>query len=96
MMQLLVFSLLFSPSIGTPQWHNLECEPGHKYLFSEVNMTWSDAVGECGLYGGWLVDLRTREEQNCIMRGAKSAQIVEGWYWHDGKSSIVKISVLCF
>ena len=84
-MKIFVFSLFFSLSIGVPQWLDLECEAGHKYLFSEMKLTWDEAVGECALYGGWLVDLRSREEQNCIIRGARTAQILEDVYWHDGK-----------
>ena len=82
---ILILSLLFiSLTAGVPQWLDLECEDGHKYLFSEITMSWEEARGECALYGGWLVDLRTREEQNCILRGARAAEVIEGWYWHDG------------
>ena len=60
------------------------CEEGHRYLFSEVKMTWEEARGECLLYGGWLVDLRTRKEQNCLLRYAQAAGVTDDWYWHDG------------
>ena len=77
-----LISLAFCSS--TPEWQDLNCEEGHKYLFSEVQMTWEEARGECQLYGGWLVDLRTRKEQNCLLRYAQAAGVPEGWYWHDG------------
>ena len=76
-------SVVFCSS--TPEWQELHCEEGHKYLFSEVKMTWEEARGECQLYGGWLVDLRTRREQNCLLRYAQAAGVTEDWYWHDGK-----------
>ena len=36
----------------------------------------------------WLVDLRTRQEQNCLIRYALAAGVPEDWYWHDGKIKI--------
>ena len=47
-------------------------------------MTWEEARGECELYGGWLTDLRTRKEQNCLLRYAQTAGVTDDWYWHDG------------
>ena len=68
----------------TPHWENLECEPGHKYLFSEVTMTWEEARVECDLSGGWLVDINRLEEQNCLLRQGNS-QGYDTWYHTDGK-----------
>ena len=86
MLVLLILSSLISLAFcsSTPEWQELNCAEGHKYLFSEVQMTWEEARGECQLYGGWLVDLRTRKEQNCLLRYAQAAGVPEGWYWHDG------------
>ena len=67
----------------SPHWENLECEPGHKYLFSEVTMTWEDARVECDLYGGWLVDINSLEEHNCLLRHGNS-QGYAAWYHIDG------------
>ena len=46
-------------------------------------MTWEEARGECDLYGGWLVDLNSLEEQNCLMRHGNS-QGYNAWFWTDG------------
>ena len=67
-MLLIILSTVVTLASSTPQWQDLNCEAGHKYLFSEVDMTWEEARGECELYGGWLVDLKSRKEQNCILR----------------------------
>ena len=67
-----------------PHWEDLECEAGHKYLFSEVKMNWEDARVECELYGGWLVDINSLQEQNCLMRHGNS-QGYNVWYHTDGK-----------
>merc|ERR1719342_1272461 len=37
-----------------PKWENLECEVGHKYMFSDETHTWNEAIAECQLYGGWF------------------------------------------
>ena len=77
-----LISVVFCSSI--PEWQELHCEEGHKYLFSEDVTDWETARLECQLLGGWLVDLRTRKEQNCLLRYAKAAGVPESWYWHDG------------
>ena len=89
MLVLLILGSLISAAFcsSIPDWQELNCAEGHKYLFSEVQMTWEEARGECQLYGGWLVDLRTRKEQNCLLRYAQAAGVTEYWYWHDGKFS---------
>ena len=69
---------------NSPHWENLECEPGHKYLFSEVKLSWTDARVECELYGGWLVDVNSLQEHNCLMRHGNS-QGYDTWFWTDGK-----------
>ena len=58
-------------------------QPGHKYLFSELELTWEEARGECTLYGGWLLALGSLQEQNCLMNGGFNQG--NAWYWTDGK-----------
>merc|ERR1712198_294381 len=68
----------------TPQWVDLECQPGHKYLFSETELNWNDARGECALYGGWLIDILDVHEQNCLLRHAHATPGLENYgYWTD-------------
>ena len=45
--------------------------------------SWFEAMEECELYGGHLVDIRSRKEQNCLMRYGQSVDLND-WYWHDG------------
>ena len=74
-----------------PSWHDLNCEEGHKYLFSDETSPWQDARDECELYGGWLLDINSQREQNCLVRFAKTSGLHHGWFWHDGKP-VVEIS----
>ena len=61
------------------------CQEGHKYLFSDTTHTWDEALVECELYGGWLVNIGSVQEQNCLMKFAHSAvEMVNKWYWTDG------------
>merc|ERR1712029_921473 len=91
MKNICVFVLLFLVSHGSaevddatlPQWQDLECEKGHKYLFSEEARPWQDAKEECELYGGWLVDIRSQAEANCLMRYGTSLGDCHS-YWTDG------------
>merc|ERR1712137_934428 len=89
MMMCKIFLLLFlglgtEGSNGTlPEWKDLECEEGHKYLFSDITHNWEDSRGECELYGGWLVQINDLKEFNCLMRyGQKEG--LEKEYWTDG------------
>merc|ERR1719158_2248749 len=84
---LIILQLFFLCQAGlitekTPHWENLECEPGHKYLFSEVAMTWEEARVECDLYGGWLVNINSLEEQNCLLRHG-NYEGYDTWYHTD-------------
>merc|ERR1719481_409769 len=72
-----------SQSSRIPHWEEIECEAGHKYLFSEDQKPWPDAKVECELYGGWLVDIGSQEEQNCLIKFARSQELLT-WWWHDG------------
>eukprot|EP00091_Calanus_sinicus_P019403 TRINITY_DN4865_c0_g1_i1.p1 TRINITY_DN4865_c0_g1~~TRINITY_DN4865_c0_g1_i1.p1 ORF type:complete len:160 (-),score=21.98 TRINITY_DN4865_c0_g1_i1:41-520(-) len=82
---LLAFSASFATgnNLSTPSWQNLDCEPYHKYLFSEITAGWQDALDECELYGGWLLSINSLQEQNCLLRYARSVGL-SGWYRHDG------------
>merc|ERR1712126_237481 len=66
----------------SPHWENLECERGHKYLFSEVTLSWTEARIECELYGGWLVDVNSLQEHNCLLRYG-NLQGFNTWFWTD-------------
>ena len=35
-----------------PEWVELDCSPGHQYLFSDQLLSVSDASDACNLYGG--------------------------------------------
>merc|ERR1712241_1647013 len=72
----------FAANVKAPHWQELECEAGHKYLFSDQTRSWQDAREECELYAGWLVNIGSLEEQNCLLRYGKS-QGYDAWYWTD-------------
>ena len=67
-----------------PSWIDLECQEGHKYIFSDTVLTWNDAISECGLYGGWLVAINSLAENNCLVKHGASLGGVDWWYWTDG------------
>ena len=56
----------------------------HKYLYSDGARGWEDARAECALYGGWLVNIGSLEEQNCLVRYGRS-QGYDNWYYMDGE-----------
>merc|ERR550532_666127 len=76
-------SLVLSSGSSLPGWEDLQCEEGHKYLFSDTSHTWQDAREECELYGGWLLSINSLQEQNCLVRFAKTSGLHHGWFWHD-------------
>ena len=43
---------------------------------------------ECELYGGWLVDINSLEEQNCLLRHG-NAQGYNTWYPTDGNIDFI-------
>ena len=60
-------------------------QAGYKYLFyTEELHTWEDAIAECRLFGGWLLDVTDIAEHNCLMRYGNS-QGWDIWFWTDGK-----------
>ena len=63
--------------------HNMLSQEGHKYIFSEITHNWADSVAECEAYGGWLLNIESLAEQNCLLRYANN-QGFENWYWTDG------------
>jgi len=71
--------------LETPQWVDLECQAGHKYLFvTDEVRNWVDARDHCQLFGGWLVDIQDVHEQNCLMRHAyKTDGLTDYNYWTD-------------
>ena len=86
--------LSLASSSSLPGWENLQCERGHKYLFSDVSHTWQDARDECELYGGWLLSINSQQEQNCLVRFAHSSGLHTGWFWHDGNFCIFLLFML--
>merc|ERR1711915_209668 len=69
-----------------PQWEDLECQPGHKYLFVadwEERRNWEDARSQCASLGGWLVDIQDIHEQNCLTRHAYKTDGLTDIYWTD-------------
>ena len=65
--------------------YDIDCKEGHKYLFSEITHNWVDAAAECELYGGWLVNIESLAEQNCLVRYGNTHGL-NSWYWTDGNS----------
>ena len=44
--------------------------------------SWDEALVECELYGGWLVNIGGVREQNCLLEfGHSKAELVDKWYW---------------
>merc|ERR1719481_390088 len=77
----LYISLCYGSKV--PHWEEIQCQTGHKYLFSEDTKSWTAAKVECELYGGWLVDIGSMEEYYCLIKFARAQQLFQ-WWWHDG------------
>jgi len=70
--------------LETPQWVDLECQAGHKYLFvTDEVRNWVEARDYCALFGGWLVDIQDVHEQNCLTRHAYNTGLTDYSYWTD-------------
>merc|ERR1711879_594063 len=54
------------------EWQDV-CDEGHQYLVIPENDAWTDHALECGLFGGWLTVLETREEMACIAHWVETA-----------------------
>merc|ERR1719158_2083656 len=65
----------------TPHW---EAVCNTSLLFSEDKKTWNDARGECELYGGNLVQIRSMEMNYCILRHSQDKALPVDYYWHSG------------
>merc|ERR1711962_1875805 len=65
----------------TPHW---EAVCNTSLLFSEDKKNWEDAWGECELYGGNLVQIRSMELNYCILRHAHTKGLPADGYWHSG------------
>merc|ERR1711915_165514 len=67
-----------------PSWVDLECQQGHKYLFSDDKLIWEEARARCELYNGRLVDIGNVHEQNCLTRHALTTSgLANHPYWTD-------------
>merc|ERR1712098_292728 len=65
----------------TPHWAAV-CNTS--LLFLEDKKTWEDAQGNCELYGGGLVQIRSMEMHYCILSYAQNKGLPADWYWHSG------------
>merc|ERR1712156_1368644 len=72
----------------TPSW--VEACNG-TYLFSEDKKTWSDAYGECELYGSHLVQIDGLAEKFCLLIGIGTA-LMTTWQKEFGNSTTVSSS----
>ena len=54
------------------------------FVQNDGALNWEDSVGQCQLYGGWLVDIRDIYEHNCLVEYAMTNGIDQGAYWTDG------------
>lgn len=66
---------------SAPSWVAL-CGKG--YLFSDYTETWDEAGADCELYGGYLVRIESRHENNCIMRHAVQEDLKHAYWWTSG------------
>merc|ERR1712012_53547 len=72
----------------TPSW--VEACDG-TYLFSEDKKTWSDAYGECELYGSHLVQIDGLAENFCLLKYIGIALMIT-WQKEFGNSTTVSSS----
>ena len=68
---------------SAPQWKQL-CDKGHQYLFSEETADWNNAREMCELFGGYLVRIENRHENNCILYHALTNGLHQGYWWTSG------------
>jgi len=79
---ILLFCLIFKAIEAVPEWQDLQCQPMHKYLFSDTKNTWLEAWAQCELYGGYLVHIGNQQEQNCLLKFGHG-EGYKAWYWTD-------------
>ena len=70
-------------------WVSL-CDEGHSYLFSEETGDWAESSVMCEEYGGYLVRIENRHENNCILVHAQKEGLHHYW-WTSGtvKSQLI-------
>ena len=74
--------------ISVPQWVSLGNE-GHKYLFSDEAVDWNSAREMCQLLGGYLVQIQSRHENNCLLAYGQNNLSPVVW-WTSGKIKAFK------
>ena len=57
--------------------------PGHVYLFSEELLEWEEARDMCSLLGGFLVQIESQHENNCILKFCVETELTD-WWWSSG------------
>merc|ERR1719500_1507812 len=62
-------------------WEEL-CGQGSFYLFSEDLQSWSDAANNCELYGGYLAQIDSMEENFCLLEYLSSLDLGYVYFWH--------------
>ena len=70
--------------LSSPDWIQL-CDEGHQYLFSDNSANWYEAEEMCQSFGGYLVRIENRHENNCILKHAYNAYNGQlGFWWTSG------------
>merc|ERR1712080_221789 len=80
-LSLLSAVLALSKEAGTPSWVHI-CDSS--YLFSEDSKSWTDASGNCELYGGHLWQVDNMLENYCILEYHNVKGLPADYYWHSG------------
>ena len=55
----------------------------HQYLFSDETLDWNSAREICELFGGYLVRIDNRHENNCLLKYTQNNEM-HGWWWTSG------------
>merc|ERR1719341_104210 len=76
----LLAALLISGGNGSPEWVEL-CGQDSLYLVSEDTKTWYDAADNCELYGGYLAQIDSQEENFCLLEHLSSVSLGRH-FWH--------------
>merc|ERR1711971_472954 len=72
------------PNVDWPDWKEL-CGQGSLYLISEDLQNWSDAANNCELYGGFLAQIDSLEENFCLLEYINTLGLGDGvphGLWH--------------
>ena len=73
--------------LSSPDWVQL-CDEGHQYLFSDNSANWYEAEEMCQSFGGYLVRIENRHENNCILVYAQTNNLHD-WWWTSGIRSLI-------